>query len=125
MNLLNVLDLGLTVTFSGLVIVFAMLILLVMILSLFGVTSTLKEKREQKKLLESKREIASAEVVPVENTPELNDSKNDEIIAVISAAVASIYSQSNKKPVIKSIKRSMANRSAWASAGIIDNTRAF
>lgn len=125
MYLLNVLDLGLTVTFSGLVIVFTMLILLVLVLSLFGVTSKLKEKREQKKLLETKKEIALAEEVMVEKTPPVNDSKNDEIIAVISAAVASIYSQSNKKPVIKSIKRSMATRSAWASAGIIDNTRAF
>ena len=46
--LLNVLDLGLTVTFSGFVIVFTMLILLVLVLSLFGVTSKLKEKQALK-----------------------------------------------------------------------------
>ena len=40
------------------------------------------------------------------------------IIAAISAAVAYLYAGSGKKPVIKSVKKSSARRSAFATASL-------
>lgn len=126
MMLLNVFDVGVNVTFTGVVIVFGMLIILVCVLSVFGIVSKINTKRQAKK---STAQITRS-VELKENSVEKpvlvsNHTTNSEIIAVISAAVASMYSKSTKKPVIKSIKRSASVRSAWANAGIIDNTRAF
>ena len=53
-----------------------------------------------------------------------NDEIPEEVIAVISAAVATMYGGSEKVK-IKSVKRSRAKRSAWANAGVIENTRPF
>ena len=52
------------------------------------------------------------------------DGVNDEVVAVISAAVAAMYGSSGKAR-IKSIKKSDTGRSAWANAGLLDNTRPF
>ena len=59
----------------------------------------------------------------VENQ-ELSYDVPDEIIAVISAAVASLYICSDKKFVIKSMKKSRP-KPPWAMAGIFDNTNPF
>ena len=55
--------------------------------------------------------------------PVVDDSVPDEVIAVISVAVYSMYG-SREKVRIKSVKRSK-KRSAWANAGVIENTRPF
>ena len=102
-----------------------MLVFLVLILSVFGLASQRNNKKEKKAPVvtapkESKKVVAK----PVENV-QSKEQISPEIVAVISAAVASIYMGSNKKPVIKAVKRSGAERSAWATAGIYNNTRAF
>ena len=126
MILLNVFDVGVNVTFTGLVIVFGMLILLVFILSAFGLVSNFKERRQVKKSKDQlSNNFEADESNIIEPVAEVNSTETEEIIAVISAAVASIYSKSSKKPVIKSIKHNSNARPIWASAGIIDNTRAF
>ena len=57
-------------------------------------------------------------------TQENFDGVPEEVVAVISAAVADIYG-SSAKTRIKSIKKSNGGRSAWANAGVLDNTRPF
>ena len=119
--------LGFNVTFTGVVIVFLMLVLLVMVLSIFGLFSQSATKKDKKKVapVKDKTDGPKKEEKVAENN-NLSDGRiNPEIIAVISAAVASMYETSSKKPVIKSVKRSAATRPAWASAGIYNNTRAF
>ena len=118
-------SLGINVTICGLVIVFSMLILLVIILtvsgSIFGATSKNKPKAEQK----AERKAAPVKsAVPVASVPVATN--NDEIIAVIAAAVASMYEGTNIRPVIRAVKRSGSpTRPAWTAAGIYENTRSF
>ena len=126
-------ELGLNVTVTGIVIVFAMLILLVGVLVIFGKTiqalegiSTKRAEKKRKATLEALTQDDASAKVAEENTVTDNSSAKDgELIAVISAAVSAIYAGSKKRPVIKSIRNSNKRRSAWANAGINDNTRAF
>ena len=48
---------------------------------------------------------------------------DDELIAVISAAVYAMYSSSDVR--IKSIRKAPTRGSAWRSAGLSDNVRPF
>ncbi len=116
----NILGIGINVTFSGIVIVFAMLVLLVLILVLFGIVGQLFKKESQKPV---KVEVEPAPKAVPAAERESNE-PSSEIIAVIAAAVATMYSGSGVRPVIKTVKR-VGVRPAWASAGIADNTRPF
>ncbi len=110
------------VTVSGLVIVFAMLILLVMIIIAFGKIMSSNQNKESKPKAEPKAEKpVAAQVV----TPSVV-SADDEIIAVISAAVAAVYSGSGKTAIVRSIKPAgTAGRSAWGTAGLHQNVKSF
>lgn len=123
-------DLGVNVTVTGIVLVFAMLLLLVLVLYIFGWISTAIQKAANKKSAAENEKIMR-EMADV-NLPSatLNEAVSEgavpnEVIAAISAAVNEFYSGSAVKPVIRSVKRSSGNRSAWAKAGIADNTRTF
>ena len=127
-------ELGLNVTITGITLVFAMLILLVLVLVLFGKISVLiknsKDKKSSKNREDALASMSSNNVVekvsqPVSDTID-NNNLSEEVVAAISAAVSYIYMGSNKKVVIKSIRKNTTHRrSEWAYAGIIDNTRAF
>lgn len=114
------------VTLSGLLIVFGMLVVLIVIFSIFGALmqsgkkkpTTVKEiKKPEQKVTQVKPKAA-----PVVSS-EIDDG---EVIAAISAAVAMMYEGTGKTPVIRSIKPAVkGTRSAWAMAGIVNNTRAF
>ncbi len=119
--------LGINVTITGVAIVFGMLLLLVFVLSVFGLifskaNGTKKEKAPKEAKPAPKKEVAAQKptvAVPVNNN-------NDEIVAVIAAAVAAMYDGSDVKPVIRKIKKSSKHaRPAWTSAGIFENTRSF
>ncbi len=60
-------------------------------------------------------------------TPSGNMSADDdEIIAVISAAVYTMYDGTGKRPVIRSIRPSaQCGKSAWAMAGVYNNIKSF
>ena len=124
-------ELGFTVTLTGIALVFAMLLLLVIVLTVFGGVSVALSKAKDKKAAKVKAEayanmMADSQVeAPAPVQQSLSAEDNDEVIAVISAAVYSLYAGSNIKPVIKSIKKSSSRRSSWAKAGISDNTRVF
>ncbi len=123
----NLKDSGINVTLSGILIVFAMLVLLVVILTVFGFIMTRlsggpkKEKKAKEPKVEKKAEPASAPVVTA-TAP----SDDDEVIAAISAAVMMMYEGTGKTPVIRSIRPAQKGvRSAWATAGVMNNTRPF
>lgn len=116
------------VVLTGFVIVFAMLILLIFIIKIY---STIVSKAQQtgtkksKKNAESKQDIqpkASASVVSAASA--VDNGVSQEVVAIISAAVATMYG-SPEKARIKSIKKSNGGRSSWANAGLLDNTRPF
>ena len=130
MSFMDSLSKGFEVTITGIVIVFGMLILLVIVLLIFGVISSFASKIAQKKSERINKaqleKMASVNYVEEPVASAYNGPSNElEIVAAISAAVSMLYSGTGKKPVIKSIKKSGSRRSAWASAGIADNTKSF
>lgn len=115
------------VVLTGFVVVFAVLILLIFIIKIYGgiVTKAQQTGNKKKKVVE-KQEVKSVPSSPVTVAPAsvAQDGVSEEVVAVISAAVATMYG-SPEKARIKSIKKSSGGRSAWANAGLLDNTRPF
>ena len=110
------------VVLTGFVVVFAMLILLIFIIKIYGAIIQ-KAQNAGKKSKEKKAETVAETPAPV--VAAQTDGVSDEVVAVISAAVATMYG-SSEKARIKSIKKSSdGGRSAWAKAGVLDNTRPF
>lgn len=119
------------VILTGFVVVFAVLILLILIIKLYSIIVQKaqqggKKKKEKIKVKEDTPSVSAPAAAPVAASPapSVQDGVTDEVVAVISAAVATMYGSSGKAR-IKSIKKSNSGRSAWANAGILDNTRPF
>ena len=121
-------ELSAITTFSGVAIVFGMLLILVVMIAIFGLFGKAGNGKSDKKAKPEKlpKVKKMAEPSPVKNVVNATSYvDDDEVIAVISAAVAMMYEGTGKKAVIRSIRPSSAGRSAWANAGIRDNVRAF
>ncbi|MBQ2347236.1 MAG: OadG family protein [Clostridia bacterium] len=129
------LKLGFIILLTGIVIVFAVLILLICIIFVYGdIVSSIQNSIEKKKK-EKEKEQAEKENEPVvqiaaeEPKEKAEASEVDEeeipldVVAAIAAAVDYIFGQGSVK--IKSVKRSSKRRSAWKSAGVAENTRSF
>lgn len=117
------------VVVTGLVVVFVVLFLLVFMCSIMGKIFTNIDKNKKLKKLElEKKNVEPAQEKATIVVPDAVESGvSGGVIAAISAAIAVIMgSDGEKKPfVIKSIKKSKGQRSAWNSAGINDNTRQY
>lgn len=119
------------VILTGFVVVFAVLLLLIAIIKLYsfiiskaqGAGDRKKNKSTvpAEKKVETTEPVISAAAAPA---PAVQDGVPEEVVAVISAAVATMYGSTGKAR-IKSIKKSGSGRSAWANAGVLDNTRPF
>ena len=119
------------VVLTGFVVVFAMLILLIFIMKIYrsivqkAQSAGSNSKKGKKNKDEKPAEKPAAAPAPVVTASAATDGISDEVVAVISAAVATMYG-SSEKARIKSIKKSSdGGRSAWAKAGVLDNTRPF
>jgi len=119
------------VVLTGFVVVFAMLILLIFIIKIYSAivqkaqSAGSNSKKGKKNKDEKPAEKPAAAPAPVVTASAATDGITDEVVAVISAAVATMYG-SSEKARIKSIKKSSdGGRSAWAKAGVLDNTRPF
>ena len=122
-----------SVVITGMSVVFIGLVLLVLFVSIYGGLFN-KANQKKKEKQEAEKQAAEAEkakktenkpVQPAVNAPAATDGIEEEIVAVIAAAVAAIGEKSGKKLVVKSIKRSVSQRDPWATAGLVDNTRPF
>lgn len=121
----NITDSGINVTLSGILIVFAMLVLLVVILILFGAVMSGVSKSPKKEKKETPKPVKKAEPSSAPVVKSVSDDSED-VIAVISAAVAMMYEGTGITPVIRSVRPAQKGvRSAWATAGIMNNTRSF
>ena len=116
------------IVFTGLVIVFCGLILLIVCVSI--ISAIIKSRSGQKS--DSTSSAPAAKAVPVKvsqsATPkmEVDDGISDEVVAVIAAAIASMSTGSEGTTfAIRGIKKSNAGRPVWAMAGLQENTRAF
>lgn len=124
------LDLALTLLAAGFLIVFIVLVVLIVIITLYGKiiqfvqnsASNVKSKNT-KQTIEETVSSKSDTIVPAVSEKEEGDAIPSEIIAVIAAAVDSIYSKKTHR--IRSVKRSRSSRSAWGNAGVVENTKPF
>ena len=124
-----------SVVITGIVVVFIGLILLILFVSIYGkVFATVNKKKAAKAKAEAEAKLREASkgepkpmapVIRTEAPPEIEDGIEEEIVAVIAAAIAAMGAASGKKLALKSIKTARGSRSAWASAGIAENTRPF
>ncbi len=108
-ELSEALSVGGMVTGVGLTIVFGVLIILMLVLMLFKV---IFYKGNPKKKTET------SEPQEVVNTVVENNMNNDELIAVLTAAIAASLNTSTYNLRIKSYKRVETNKPAWNRAGI-------
>ncbi len=111
-------SLALIVLFSGIIVVFFVLVLLSLIIKGFSKVTNLYEKKAQNYNLQKNCKTVSYSNVPDEKI-------NPEIIAVISAAVYSFINTGNKKYKITEIKKQSPIDLSWKNAGLIQNTTPF
>ncbi len=110
---------------AGFCVVFVVLILLIIAVSLYSKIITAIFGTEPKK--KKKAKVVVKEEVPepqtaVQEVPE-DEGIPPEIIAVIAAAVDSLYGERPHR--VRSVRRSRSGRSAWSKAGAAENTRPF
>ncbi len=108
-----------SVVISGLVIVFVALILLIIAVWLMGKVFNAVKASPPKGKTPAAPEPKKASSPAVQD----HSSNEDEVIAVIAAAVAAIAEESGTQLKIKSIKRVRTN--AWAYAAANESTRSF
>lgn len=118
--------LSLTVLLTGFIVVFMVLLLLIGIIKLYGTivynAQNKAKKKKEKKVVEVPVS-APANVAKVESVEVFENSLSGEVIAVIAAAVDSMYGPGKVK--IKGIRKTKSRKNAWRSAGIADNTSSF
>ena len=114
------------IALTGILVVFLILAILIFIFWLMGtifkVVDKSKKARAEKKVEAEKTQAAAVQTEQVEETVAEEESGDEEIVAVISAAIAAYTEQGFK---IKSIRKRSSARSAWSAAGISENTRPF
>lgn len=121
---------SLEILITGFVVVFAVLVLLILLITAYGKIVSGAEKAIADKKAKKEAVIKAEEITekPVQAVAPVvaNEPTNgipEEVIAVISAAVYTMYGEGKVK--VKSIKRVPQSRPVWSTAGIMDNTRPF
>lgn len=119
-----------SVVITGVVVVFIGLILLIFFVFLYGrIFEVINNKKSEKskKILENKVSVASnqnnknqSEPIPI-----IENGIDEEVVAVITAAIMAMSAKSGKKLALKSVKHAKPIRPVWANAGISENTRPF
>lgn len=127
-------DLALIVLLTGLVVVFAALIVLTFVIKGYGmiitsITSGSKKKKAEAQAAKKAVEQAAAKpaapaVKPAAPAaPAVQEGIPGEVIAAIAAAVDYTYGAGTH--TIRAVRRVPQNRSAWGSAGLAESTRPF
>lgn len=111
------------ITFTGLVIVFCGLILLIAFVYILSMI--LKKSKSDEK--PAPKTVSAPAPAPVSMpSAQIEDGISDEVIAVISAAIAAMSDSDNTVYAVRSIKKvAKVGRPVWAMAGLQENTRAF
>lgn len=112
------------VVITGLSVVFLALIVLIMFVWAFGKIFTRKKLAPTP----AKSTQVTKKPLPSIPKPQVAETKNDDdIIAVIAAAVAAMGESEGKKYRLRSVKavKNKPSRSAWSMAGIQNNTNPF
>lgn len=104
---------------TGMIVVFAVLILISFIISLFKYISVIQNKLEARKankdLVAGSADTVLSQIEEKEETEYVEDLSDDlELVAVITAAIAASMGTSTDGFVVRSIRR--AGRSRWKNA---------
>jgi sodium pump decarboxylase gamma subunit len=120
------------VVITGLVVVFLALVLLIVFVQIFGkIFSGIanKEKKGSKPDVIPVPQVTVPENVTRSVPEPVDTGDDDEVIAVISAAVAMMAARDGKKYAVRSINRTENRRrsagSVWGAAGQRENTLPF
>ncbi len=120
------------ITLAGILIVFAILAILIFMFWLMGVifkTADKSSKSRKSRAEQAKAAASTAAAAPAPaQTEEIAEDPGDdeEIMAVISAAIAAYAEEEGTSYTIRNVKRrDTRTRSAWSLAGIGENTRPF
>ncbi len=118
------------VVITGLVVVFLGLVLLIAFISIIGKIFATIDKKKNSAAKAASQAASKADAPAKAAAPVLqaSDSNEDEIVAVISAAVAMMGEAEGKAYRVKSVKAAAGNsssRNAWASAGLRESTNPF
>lgn len=127
-------DLALIVLLTGLVVVFAALIVLTFVIKGYGmiitsITSASKKKKAEAQAAKKAAQQATAKpAAPAAKpaapaAPAVQEGIPGEVIAAIAAAVDYTYGAGTH--TIRAVRRVPQNRSAWGSAGLAESTRPF
>lgn len=119
-------QLSIIIILSGLFVVFLALIILTYIVQLFGsIVNSIQNRKNKPKMNggEDKAGNGSHSSSNVQAAA-AKGSVPAEVIAVISAAVASMLGSTGGF-IVKSVTRSKESRSAWSLAGLQEETRPF
>lgn len=114
MTMAEALQVGISTTIIGLLIVFAVLIILMGVLMLFN---KIFGKTEKKATVEQPKPAAPVSAPAVNQTASAEESE-EELIAVLTAAIAASLNTSTYNLRIKSYRRIQSNAPAWNKAGI-------
>lgn len=118
------------VVLTGMIVVFFAIILLIIIISLMGKIFTNMNNNKKKENISqvTTKPVPAPKVKIAPKSEPVVKTDDDEIIAVISSAVAMMGLADGKKYKVKSVKAikgSNSNRTAWSMAGLRENTRPF
>ncbi len=116
------------VVITGLVVVFLGLVLLIAFISIIGKIFASIDKRKKDAAETAVKAVPKADAPAKAAAPAVQASEDDEIIAVISAAVAMMGEAEGKAYRVKSVKAAAGNsssRNAWAAAGLRESTNPF
>lgn len=120
------------ITVTGILVVFVILGILIFLFWLLGVVFKNVDKRKNAKAEAAKAAAAAAPAqaatapAPAEDIEDVSTDSDEEIMAVISAAIAAYAEEEGISYTIRNVKRrDNRARSAWSLAGIGENTRPF
>ncbi len=114
-----------SVVITGIVVVFLALILLIILFSILGYTVNISKKEDVQNEAPTATQVAVSNATRASVAPVVEDGIDEEVVAVIMAAISAMSEQSGKKLRLLSVKSAGNARPAWAQAGLIDNTRPF
>lgn len=115
-----------TIVIAGMVIVFAVLIILIVIFTLYGkIMSKLSgtSKDNKNTIIKTQQPSAPIASAPAAKPPVVENGISPQVVAAI---VAAIEAYEGKGAVIHSVRRvDVGSRNPWAAAAVMDNTRPF
>lgn len=117
------------ISLTGILVVFVILVILIFLFWLIGTLFKAVDKSKKAKAEAAKAAApapAAPAPAPVEEIEEESADSDEEIMAVISAAIAAYAEEEGTSYTIRNVKRrDNRTRSAWSLAGIGENTRPF